>query len=191
MRLHVKETIGLLVGLSLVAVPATAQKVYIDYAHDFDFESAETFQYVETGDSNAASSLVDERIKSMIIKELQEGGATMVDSDPDLYITYHVTTEENTVYNTTATGFGGYGGYYRGWGGWGGMGMASAHTTESTFTDGTLIIDAYEPEEKTMVWRGTGTVTLKAKPEKQTKQVEKILTKMGAKWEKILKNEGE
>ena len=41
-----------------------------------------------------------------------------------------------------------------------------------------------------MVWRGTGTVTLKAKPEKQAKQVDNILTKMGNKWNKILKNEG-
>lgn len=185
-----KKTIGLLVVLSLAALPATAQKVYIDYAHDFDFESAETFQYVETKDSNVGSQLVDDRIKSLITKELQEGGARMVDSNPDLYITYHVTTEENKVYNTTSTGFGGYGGYYRGWGGWGGMGMSSAHTTESTFTDGTLIIDAYEPEEKKMVWRGTGTVTLKAKPEKQTKQVEKILAKMGKKWDKILAGQG-
>ena len=59
-------------------------------------------------------------------------------------------------------------------------------TIATDYTEGTLIIDGYEPKEKKMVWRGTGTVTVKAKPEKQTKQVEKILTKMGKKWEKIL-----
>jgi hypothetical protein len=35
------------------------------------------------------------------------------------------------------------------------MGMGSATTTESTYTEGTLMIDAYEPGDKKMVWRGT------------------------------------
>ena len=41
-----------------------------------------------------------------------------------------------------------------------------------------------------MVWRGTGTVTLKQKPEKVTKQIHNIVTKMGKKWQKILQNQG-
>ena len=69
--------------------------------------------------------------------------------------------------------------------------MGTATTTASTFTEGTLILDAYEPGDKKMVWRGTGTVTLKSKPEKVTQQIDNILTKMGAKWDKILKNQGE
>ena len=113
------------------------------------------------------------------------------------YVTYHVVTEDNTVFNTSSFGYGGmgpgwggYGGY--GYGGYGyGGGMGSSTTTATTYTDGTLILDAYDPETKKMVWRGTGTVTLKSKPEKQAKQVDKILTKMGTKWDKILKNQGE
>ena len=41
-----------------------------------------------------------------------------------------------------------------------------------------------------MVWRGTGTIEVKAKPEKQIKQVDNILTKIGKKWEKILAGQG-
>jgi hypothetical protein len=41
-----------------------------------------------------------------------------------------------------------------------------------------------------MVWRGSGTVTVKAKPEKQIKQVENILNKLGKRWQKILKEKG-
>jgi hypothetical protein len=186
-----RKTLGLLIVLGLAATPALAQKVNIDYAHDFDFEKAKSFQYVETKDSNSDNQRVDDRIKNAILRELKEGGMQQVESDPDLFITYHITTKENTVYNTTSMGYGGYGGFYGGWGGWGGMGMGSSTTTASTFTEGTLIIDAYEPQEKKMVWRGMGTVTIKAKPEKQTAQIDKILTKIGAKWEKILKNQGE
>jgi hypothetical protein len=41
-----------------------------------------------------------------------------------------------------------------------------------------------------MIWRATGTVTVKSKPEKQIRQVEKILTKIGARWEKIMAGQG-
>jgi hypothetical protein len=183
----------MLIVLAFAATPALAQKITIDYAHDFDFEKVKTFQYVDTPESNAKNQLVDGRIRDAIIRELTDGGLRQVESDPDLFITYHVTSEENTVYNTTATGFGGYGGYYGGWGGYGGyggMGMASATTTSYTFTEGTLIIDAYEPGEKKMVWRGTGTVTVKENPEKLSKQIDKILRKIGKKWDKILHNKG-
>jgi len=70
-------------------------------------------------------------------------------------------------------------------------GMGSSTTYATTYTEGTLIIDLYDPETKKLVWRGTGTVTVKAKPEKQTQQVENILTKMGAKWQKIVRGQGE
>ncbi len=108
--------------------------------------------------------------------------------NPDIYVTYHFTSKDNTVYHTDSFGYGGYG---RGWGGWGG-GMGGTSTTRaSTYTRGTLLIDAYEASEKKMVWRGTGTVTVKEKPEKQIKQIENILNKMGKRWDKILKNKGE
>jgi len=181
-----RKTLGLFIVLGLAAVPAFAQKVHIDYAHDFDFEKVKTFQYVPTQAVEAADPLMGGRIEAAIIKELTEGGLKHVDSDPDLYVTYHLTTKENTVLNTTSMGYGGHG---AGWGRWGGsMGMAS--TSVSTYTMGTLILDAYEAGDKKMVWRGTGTVTVKQKPEKQTKQIQSILTKMGNKWDKILKNQG-
>jgi hypothetical protein len=65
--------------------------------------------------------------------------------------------------------------------------MGTSTTTVSTYTEGTLIVDAFEPGgEKNLVWRGTGTVTLKDTPEKKTKQIDKVMTKMGKKWRKIL-----
>ena len=187
-----RRLLGFLIVLGLAATPALAQKITIDYAHDFDFSTVKTFTYVETEDTNASDSLMDGRIKDAIIQEMTEGELKQVDADADLYITYHITTKENTVLSTTGFGYGGYGG---GWGGYGaygyGGGMTSSTTTASTYTEGTLIIDAYEPGDKKMVWRGTGTVTLKAKPEKRTQQIHKIMAKMGDKWDKILKNMGE
>jgi hypothetical protein len=189
-----KKVLGLIFVLALASTPAMAQKVNIDYAHDFDFKSVKTFQYVDTKDSNVKNQLMADRIEEMIKKEMREGGTVEVQSDPDIYITYHVTTEENTRYNTTSMGYGGYGGYYGGWGGYGRHGgyggMGTTSTTATNYTMGTLIIDAYEPNDKKMVWRATGTIEVKAKPEKQIKQVENILTKIGKKWDKILAGQG-
>jgi len=192
-----KRVLGIVFVLVLAATPAMAQKVTVDYAHDFDFSGVKTFQYVDTKDSNSKNELMAGRIVEMIKKELREGGLTEVQENPDLFVTYHVTTEELSSFNTTSMGYGGYGGYGAGWGGYGRYGgyggyggMASSTTYETKYTEGTLIIDGYDPTDKKLVWRGTGMVTIKSKPEKQIKQVEKILTKIGAKWDKILEGKG-
>jgi hypothetical protein len=192
-RNRMKKSLGLLIVLGLAASPALAQKVTIDYAHDFDFSAVKTFQYVDTKESNAKNPLMAERIEAAIKRELKEGGLTEVTENPDVLVTYHLTTQEQTVYNTTSFGYGGFGPGWGGYGryGYGGMGgMASSTTTATNYTEGTLIFDAYEATDKKMVWRGTGTVTVKSTPDKQTKQVDKILAKLGNKWDKILAGEG-
>jgi hypothetical protein len=183
-----KKVIGSVVVAVLMAVPGFAQKVQIDYAHDFDFESVKTFQYVITPDSDiTGNDLMADRVISMIKQEMREGGLKEVSVEPDIYLTYHFTTAERKSYTTTHLG---YGGHWGGWGGWGGPTMGSSTTSERSYTEGTLIIDAFDSKEKKMTWRGTGTVTLKTKPEKQIKQVDNILAKLGDKWDKILAGKG-
>ena len=187
-----KRQLAVLFLAALAATPVLAQKVDIDYAHEYDFGSIKTFQYVNTEDSNAQNPMMADRIEAMIKKELTEGGLTEVDTNPDIMVTYHVTTADQKSYTTSSFGYGGYGG---GWGGWGypygyGPSMATATTTERTYTEGTLIIDAYDAAEKKMIWRGTGTVTVKDNPQKRIKQVEKIFNKLGKKWDKILAGKG-
>ena len=188
----------LIVILAVVATPTIAQKITIDYAHDFDFSQVKSFSYVETQDTDLQNTLADSRLESAILRELKSGGLKQVDSGGDILVTYHVVTQDNTVFNTTnygyggwGPGWGGYGRYGYGYGGYGyGGGMGSSTTTTTTYTEGTLIVDAYDPTEKKMIWRGTGTVTVKSKPEKQAKQVDNILSKMGKKWDKILAGQG-
>jgi hypothetical protein len=186
---EMRKIIGVLFVLGFVSAPVFAQKITIDYAKEFDFDKIKTFAYHPTDEESAKDQLMEARIKEATFNQLKEGGLEQVESDPDLYVTYHLSTKENTVYNTTTMGYGGVG---RGWGGWGGsVSMGTATTTATTYTMGTLILDAFDPEDKKMVWRGTGTVTLKQKPEKISKQIEKIIIKMGARWDKILRKQGE
>ncbi len=189
-----KRMLFLLIAVAVAATPATAQKITIDYAHDFDFSKVKTFTYVETQDTDLQNTLADSKMESAILRELRSGNLTQVDSGGDLYITYHVVTEDNTVFTTDHFGYGGWGPGWGGYGGYGyygyGGGMGTSTTRATTYTDGTLIIDAYDSAEKKMIWRGTGTVTVKSKPEKQIKQVENILEKIGKRWEKMLAGMG-
>ena len=187
------RTSGLLAVLILLATPCLAQDITIDYAHDFDFSTVKTFTYVETEDSDMSNELMDNRIEQAVIASMAKG-LEQVEQGGDIYVTYHTVTEDNTVFNTSHYGYGGYGPGWGGYGGFGyggGMGMGSSTTTAHTYTEGTLILDAYDATNKEMIWRGTGTVTVKAKPEKQMKQIDNILEKMDKKWDKILKNQGE
>lgn len=183
-----KRVLGLAFTLALMATPAMAQKVTIDYSHEFDFASVETFQYVQFEESQVKNPLMAERIVTLIKEKLIAGGLQEVTENPDIFVTCHGTSKERTSYNTTTMG---YGGYWGGWYGWGGrMGMGTTTINEINYTEGTLVFDAYDAAEKKLVWRGTGTVTVKDAPEKQIKQVEKILAKLGDKWQKILKGQG-
>lgn len=185
-----RKALGIAAVALLFALPAAAQKVNIDYAHDYDFSTIKTFQYVESDKDIASNPLMDERIVSAIKSRLAAPGKLKeVAENPDLYVTYHLASKENTVYNTTGFGYGGYGGYWGGWRGYGG-GMATATTTATTYTEGTLIIDAFDAAQKKLVWRGSGTVTVKEKPEKQIEQIDKILDKLGEKWQKIHAGQG-
>ena len=177
------------VAVLLAAGSVAAQEIKIEYAKDVDFETVKTFQYSETEDTNIEDPAMDERIVADLKAKLIDGGLSEVQDSPDIYVTYHVTREEKQKVNTQTFG---YGGYAAGWGRWTGAGgEPNSMTTETPYTEGTLIVDAYRATDKKMIWRGTGVVTLASKPKKQEQQIQKILNKMGEKWEKILQNGGE
>jgi len=187
----VRTSMALAIATLLIAAPALAQKVNIDYARDFDFDGVATFQYVATEENSIkGNQLMADRVVSLIKKELIQGGLREVEDNPDLFVTYHFLSQERKGFTTTSMGYGG--GYWGGWDAWGpydpwgGAMMGTSTTREYSYEEGTLVIDAYDSKEKKMVWRGSGTVTVKSKPDQQVKQVEKILKKLGKRWDKIL-----
>ncbi len=127
-----------------------------------------------------------EELASRDLDEVQEGG--------DLLITYHYSSRDGMTFTTTSMGMSGMGmgraGMGAGWGRWGGVGMGTSTTTASTYTEGTLVIDGYNPDDDTLVWRGSGTVTVKAKPDAQMKQVTKVLKKLGSRWDRVVAGKG-
>ena len=63
-----KKALGIAAVVLLLAMPAAAQKVNIDYAHDFDFDAVKTFTYVDTQESNSANPMMNDRIADAIKK---------------------------------------------------------------------------------------------------------------------------
>jgi len=177
-----------------------AQKVTIDYSKEFDFDSVKTFQYVDTNESNPEDEMMADRVEKMIIAELKGGGLRTVEGDPDIYVTYHLAGQGGVTLDTTSYGYGGS------WGGWGGDGGYTSTSSgggkdpcyapdcrcpnglckESCCEFAMLVVDAYDAKEKKIIWRGEGWVSIESKPNKQTKQIEKILKKLGKKWDIIL-----
>ena len=173
----------------LAASPALAQKVYVDYDKSVDFDAYRTFAWVVTDETSmrGESPLVHSRIKNSIEHYLSQGGLTEDAEAPDLYVTYHTSSQEKVNYTTSSMGAG----YGPGWGWdpyWGG-GMTTSTTTAHTYEQGTLIIDLWDAETKNMIWRGSATAVVKSKPEKLAKQIDQAVAKMVATFDKKRKKE--
>ena len=62
------RTCGLLIALLLLATPAAAQKVAVDYDRQADFQSFKTFAWAATPETSLAdsSAAIDSRIRNAI-----------------------------------------------------------------------------------------------------------------------------
>jgi len=184
----------LVLGLVLVAGPAFAQKVYIDYDKEFTTGEIKTFAWSDTTETSVkeANPLLHSRIVNGIEYYLTLGGIREDNSDPDVYVTYHGSSEQEVSFDTDHWGYG-YpsawygGGYYGGYGhgGYGGS-YGTSTTTMRTYEKGTLVVDVWDAESKKLVWRGTAlNITVTDNPSKMEKKIDKALKKMVNEWRKI------
>ncbi|HSN55338.1 MAG TPA: DUF4136 domain-containing protein [Candidatus Sulfomarinibacteraceae bacterium] len=181
------KLVGIAIVLALVAAPAAAQKVYVDYDRSADISSYETFAWGDTPEASLSDNnpFIHSRIKNAIEYHLTKAGLTEVGSNPDLYVTYYGESGEEVSFMTTSVGWGyGYGpGWYWDpyWGGMGGM----TTTTPIVHEAGTLVIDIWDAKTKNLVWRGTLSGTIPDDPQKMSKKVEAGIEKIVTKWQKM------
>jgi hypothetical protein len=167
---------------------ANAQKVYIDYDKQADLTKYKTFAMATTGqdDLSKVSPLAHQHVlESLRTKIASNGRLTETKTDPDLYVTYHVTAKEETNISTSGYGYG----YGPGWGGgyyWGGGGgWMGSTTTVNTYTVGTLLFDIYDAKTKQAVWRGIASATVPSNPQKGIKKIDKAIDKLAEKWQSM------
>jgi hypothetical protein len=174
------------------ALPAYAQKVFIDYDKNYDRSTIKTFAWVDNEEHSLKNvdPLMHTRIVDAIKRHLAEAGWTEAAPDQaDVHVTYHGSSKEEMSINTTSMGYGypsgwAYGGYY-GYYGYPAVGISGSTSTVSTYKVGTLVVDVWDLKTQKLIWRGQATdIVISANPAKMEKKVDTALEKLVHAWEK-------
>jgi hypothetical protein len=166
----------------LLATPASAQEIHIDYDRWARFTTFKTIAWVPSEDTSVldTSPLMHERIKNAIMTQFTAGRLTEDNENPDLYVTYHTNEREALRIDTHHWGYRYPSSWY--WDPyWGSVGT----TTVRSYTQGTFVIDVWNAKEETLVWRGVAIATVSQNPEKNAKKIEKAIKKMHKRWQKM------
>ena len=169
---------GLTCLLAALPAVAAAQKTTYDFDKTAPFAQFKTYSMKDG--TPTGNPLIDNRIVAAIEAQLAAKGFVRNDTAPDVFVLYHMATEEEKDISSYSSGPM-YGGYGWGWGG--GWGMTTTDVRVREILVGTLAIDIVDATKKEIAWRGLGTkeVDTKAKPEKRDKSIAKAV-------EKIMKN---
>jgi hypothetical protein len=167
------------VALAMLA-GCSSVDVKTDYDPDVDFSKYKTYGWVGNngvveGSELASYPLAAKRVYESVNKILQERGYQMTDDveTADFAVVLHAGTKEKM----QVTNYGGSYGYYwydPWWGPYGG------HTDVSYYTEGTLVIDFVDVENREMAWRGMGTGIMKqySSPEDAQKNLDKVVDRI-------------
>jgi hypothetical protein len=179
-----KVWLGSLLALLLMAAPAFAQKVNVDWDRDYQ-GPWETYAWVASKDA-AQNPLIDQRIVNAVNYWLTMRGRREVkpEENPSVFLTYHTNTQDEVVVTADTMGYGYGPGMY-----WGGGGMTTTTARSHTYTKGTLVVDVWDAKAKTLIFRGSGTDTVDPNPEKLEKKINKIVEKMVKEFDKKLEKE--
>jgi hypothetical protein len=179
---HLRLAILLCAAALAFTTPALAQTVKVNWNQSVNFSQYKTYAWKLGPTQN--NSFYTPWVQSNADQQLKQKGLTLAAAGqtPDIYITYHMQTQELMDATTTDDGFGpgwGWGpGPWGAWGGWGGWGVGIgggdiATTTEQPRTLGILSVDLYDSAKKQLIWRGQATVdnvsNSQSGDEKQTK----------------------
>ena len=162
----------------LIAAPVLlAQKTSYDYEKTADFAAFKTYQFKDG--TKVGQPLIDERIVAAIDTELAAKGLTKSESNPDVFVVYHVAFDKQKDISTFSSGYGGgYGPYGWGWGG--GWAGGTSTTQVRDILIGTLVIDLADAKQNQLAWRGMATkeVSPQANPEKRDKNINNAVKKI-------------
>ena len=127
-----------------------------------DFTKYKTFNFPLNIDNFAknvirANPFLHKEMLNIVNETMAAKGYVKTDKKPDLFVVYHATTNQKTSVTTYSGGYYGWG--YHGWG----MGYTDVRVDQ--YTEGTLIIDLVDADDKELVWRGWATGTLDARPD--------------------------
>jgi len=137
-------------AIALFAACSTVS-VDTDYDKTADFSKYRTFDWAPVAAmriDGRFNQLTDQRVRAAVTDALSAKGIERAPGKPQLLVAFHTGARERTeVVNTGWSG--GYGG---GYGYWPGYGQSSVQTYN--YTEGTLMVDLVDADQKQLVWRG-------------------------------------
>jgi hypothetical protein len=178
-----KSPITLALLLLVSALPALAQRVYVDYDTATAFSEYKTFQYRETReDLRDVSRTSHQRVVDQLVNYAVEGGLEEVSSDPDFYLAYYTADRGSLrlAMNSLEYSYGDSfspGAYWEG-------GVGTRTPDSFSFKQGTLVVDAWDAERRQLVWRGIATAAVPSDLDKVDRRIAKALEKIMKRWEK-------
>ena len=137
----------------LLAAGCSGISTTTDFDPAVDFSAFSTYDWIDS--QGQIDNITSSRIRTSVDAAMAERGFNQSSSDPDLAVSYQVTSAERRSFNTVNAG---WGGGYR-WGGWG-MGMGTSTTTENVWNEGTLILAIFDTGTKNLVWTGSATTDI-------------------------------
>jgi len=181
-KLLITVSILLVVG----TVAAAKMKAYVGYDKNVDLGAIKTFDYRDTLDTSVIDKAppVHEMIKLLIIKKLQDGGMKRDKENPDVLVTYHTDEDQAMRMNVTLYSYSYSAGWW--WSPLWGSGM-----DVSSFSQGTLVVDIWNPKTEEIVWRGAvvAVVPENPSPAKAQKTIEKALNLISKEFHKMRRKE--
>jgi Domain of unknown function (DUF4136) len=172
-----KRLVTIVTAVLLAPALAVAQKVSYDYDKTANFAAFRT--YAHKDGTKVGQPLIDNRIVAALDEQLAAKGFTKVESDPDVFVVYHVAFDKQKDISTFSSGYGGgYGPYGWGWGG--GWGGGTTNTQVRDILVGTLVVDMADAKKGQIAWRGMGVkeVNTQANPEKRDKSINNAVKKI-------------
>lgn len=163
-----KKTLVFLISILIIA-GCSSLKVSVDYDPEFNFLDQKSFAIVHHN-REGEDTLFNDRFINALENNLKVKGYTQVDKSlANLIFVFHVNVESKVDIDTDyrMVGYGRYG--------YGGRMVSTTRTYK--YTKGTLIVDALNPIDNKIVWRGITTDILKSydTPEERTSYIQKVL----------------
>jgi hypothetical protein len=174
------KTFYLVLTVLVLATAAYAQDVTYNFDNTADFSKYKTYRWEKHPQSADIDQITLSKLSAAFDAQLTMKGLTKTTfPKSDLVIVYQLAVKQEKEINSYSTGWGygpGWGGYYSG-----GFGGSSSTTTSvSTISIGSVDLDIYDAVKKQLIWRGIAskTLDLKAKPDKQDRNITKAAEKL-------------
>ena len=161
------------IGAAMLVGACSGISTSTDYDPAVDFTAFSTFTWIDS--EGQIDNITSSRVRQSVDAAMTAKGFTQSSSNPDVAVSYQVTSAERSSFTTVNSGWGG--GY--GWGGWG-MGMGTSTTTQQTWQEGSLILAIFDTGTKNLVWTGTATTDLdpSRSPADRQKLIDDAVNKM-------------